>query len=257
MMEQRDALQRFGELILETIAAPALLYVGDTDEGFNLVRRAVGRHLAALSRAERAALAGTLNVSRRRFDEWIKAAATWDEDHPDDTPFRMNTRAGRIFMAALEYLEEAGEEFVPLGSIVVHVKKALRERVPTMEVWNQLEAYVALSILEHNPDDPEEYRIKVRPYWEGPKTDPEFVEKLVSMILPEVFHLTYQTFVGARGALARVLVYSVPESKVENFTRKQMELMRGVKDELDAYEEALQREDPDGKRVFVREVGRR
>ena len=255
-MRNRDDMQAFGRLVLETIATEAVLFLGDITGGFNVVREALGRRLGQLDRAEREAVAGTLGISRRRIDDWIKQAREADAARDGrEQSFRENTRAGRIYFAAWSYLQQAGDDYRSLGSIGDHIKAELGERVSTIDIWRQLEAYVRLSILERHPEDPEMFRLKVKhTRWQVDESEREFVEQLVGYMLPEVFSLSYQTFVGSPGSLARLLVYAIPESEVEAFTRKQVKLMRGVKAELDAEEEELQRKHPDEKLVYVRDI---
>ncbi len=243
-MPVKDDMLRYGELVLESMAARALLFVGDLDEALHMVRRAFGRMVAALPRSQRAIIAGTVGASARRIEEWTKAANAWDAEHPDqeEKSFRLNSRAGRIYFTAMAYLMEAGDEYRSLGAIADHVKGTLREKVATMEVWRQLDAYVRLSILEQHPADPDLYRLKVRPVrWKESTKKREFREQLMASILTETFSLGFQTVMAAPGALARHSVYQIREDQVEDFVEKQQALQNYVQEQLDAYEELLRK----------------
>lgn len=255
-MPYKDTFHAYGKLVLKTVATRALFFVGDLDEGMKILRREVGRRLRALPRPERNAVAATLNASGRRVEKWITMANEADgQEENRDESFRENSRAGRIFLTALSYIKDGGETYRSLAEIAVHVEKTLGERVTVKELSTQLEGYVKLSFIEKHPEQPELYRAKApHVYWQNDSNDIKFNEKLVETALSTAYFAGHRVLEGAPGALARVTGFSIPRSRLEQFTETQIDTMRHAKARMEAREEELQKEDPSGSRVWVRDL---
>ncbi len=61
--------REFGEMILRTMAARALVFIGDANEAMNILRRSVGELVLHTDQADREAFAKTVGVSVRTLDE--------------------------------------------------------------------------------------------------------------------------------------------------------------------------------------------
>jgi len=247
-------LRQYGLLVMETVAPRALIFVGDAPESQNVLRRGVGQIVRGIARVKRDAIAEALSISPRTLDDWIKASVEEDRKSRQKAESENNsTVAARIFFAAGTFLQEAHGEYRSLGSIVDYVKKVLRDQLTTEQIRKQLDAYVALSILEHHPDDSETYRL-VTPNASWSESTREHMHKTLHYIFPAVFDIGYQTYVGTLGGLARLVLYEVPEDKQEEFTHSVIEEMRGVMKRLDSLSRRLREENPEGKMTFMKEI---
>lgn len=253
MSDVAEMIRRYGRLVLETVGARGLIFVGDASAAMNLLRRGVGNVIREAPRRSRGALAQSIAVTRRTVEQWMAFAREYEASEEEDDSLGANSLAARVFFSAGMFLQDAEEEYRSLGAIADHVKEVLRDRVSTEEVRRLLEAYVALSILEHHPEDREKYRLAAPvQFWTG--ATEEHMEKVLSILLPTAFELGYQAFVGTRGALARVVYYRIPEERRDEFVHKVIEEMRRVKERLDEYEKELQQQSPGGAVVYMRDI---
>ncbi len=246
-------IRRYGRLVLESMGARGLLFVGDAAVGMNVLRRGVGSLLRAAKGVDRRAVAGAIAVTPRTVEKWIQFARESGALEDEDEALRANSVAARVFFAAGMFLQEAGEDYRSLGVIADHVRRTVPDKLTTEEIHKHLDAYVTLSILEHHPEDCEMYRLAAPVQYWSDKTQ-AYMENLLGILLPAAFELGYEAFVGSRGALARVVYYRIPEERRDDFVRKVMEEMRRVKERLDEYEKELQQQSPGGTTVYMRDV---
>ncbi len=107
--------------------------------------------------------------------------------------------------------------------------------------------------LEHHPDDPEQYRLSVRhAEWHAPSR--EYREKLMEVMLPEVFWTAYKVYVGASQELGRITFYDIAEDEAALFLERMAEEMRGAKERLEALEQELRPKVPGTRKVTVRDI---
>ena len=248
--------REFGEMVMRTIAARALVFIGDANEAMNILRRSVGELVLHADQSDREAFATMVGVSVRTLDEWVRAAREYEAERSSGGGgSRVESSAGRMFVATMTYLQEAGDEYRSLGRIVDHLKETLRVTWSTREVHRQLEAYVAMGILEHHPDDPEAYRLTVRhAEWHDTSPSRDYWKKFMELALPEAFWTAYKVFMNSPEGLGLISFFDVAETEAPQFKTKLAEELRGVKDRLDELEDALRPAVPNAAKTTYRVI---
>ncbi len=236
----------YARLVLRTQGARAIAYLGDFTQGIEQLRRATVAFLKQLPGTDRTAIARVLGISVRTVDQWARQEA-------DGNELELPTQELRIYVATSSLLEKSGEKYVPLTSIVEHVKATVDRHLPTVEIWKRLEAYVTLRILEQDPEDPEAYRLVVRPPSRTSR-DLRFLRSLLGYIFPTVFDIGYQVFAGVQHAHARLQIFDIPDEGLDRFVETMTEKLLAVIAELNKMEGALWAEFPDRPRKRYRLV---
>ncbi len=239
----KSDFRRYAELVLRTQGARAVAYLGDFGHAVDVLRGSAVSFLKQLPGTDRAAIGRILGVSLRTVDDWNRLAreqASYEEGKGEPPP---TTREFRIYVAVVTVLEEAGGRYLSLGRIVDHVKDTVDRRLTTIEIWKRLESYVSLRILEHDPSDPESFRLAVRPPGMVDR-DPAFIKKLLEVILPASFDIGYQLFAGVTTAHGRIEVFDIPEEREEAFGEAVARAIVRMSSELNEIERKFRAECP-------------
>ncbi len=237
----RSDFQGYARLVLRTLGARSVAYLGDFSRALESLRHDTVAFLDDLPNTNREAMSRILGIAPRTLDQWRKAAR--EEEESGEPP----NRELMIYEAALSHLEKTGDEFVTLGTIANQVKRTVDRRLRVAEIARRLDTYVSLSILEQDPEDPEAYRLAVRPPSRDTR-DPGFVKALLGYVMPAVFDIGYQVHAGVKNAHARISVFDIPDAHQDEFVKAMTEGFLGVSEKLCALERELWERCPDGPR---------